>query len=432
MAEYSTPANTPLNDQLVRDLRADFPILGTQVNGHPLVYLDSGATSQKPLQVLDAERDFYLHANSAVHRGAHTLAVEATDLFEDARATVARFVGATDKELVWTSNATEALNLIAYAIGNASQGIGGEKAEQFVLGEGDEIVTTEVEHHANLIPWQILAQRTGATLRHIPVTSDGQLDYEAAEQIVGQNTRILAFTHVSNVTGAITDVPYMVALARKTGALTVLDACQSVPHMPVDFPGLGVDFAAFSGHKMLAPTGIGALYGRAELLDALPPFLTGGSMITRVGLEDAEYMPAPIKFEAGTQRVSQTVAFAAAVRYLEHVGMANVQAWEHELGQRLAAGVQQIEGVRLLGPADPARRAGLVSLAIDGVHPHDVGQLLDTWGIAVRVGHHCAQPLHKLSGVTASTRASAYLYNTTDDIEAFLAALAKVRPYFGL
>lgn len=433
MAEYSTPANTPLNDQLVRDLRADFPILGTQVNGHPLVYLDSGATSQKPLQVLDAERDFYLHANSAVHRGAHTLAVEATDLFEDARATVARFVGATDKELVWTSNATEALNLIAYAIGNASQGIGGEKAEQFALGEGDEIVTTEVEHHANLIPWQILAQRTGATLRHIPVTSDGQLDYEAAEQIVGQNTtRILAFTHVSNVTGAITDVPYMVALARKAGALTVLDACQSVPHMPVDFPGLGVDFAAFSGHKMLAPTGIGALYGRAELLDALPPFLTGGSMITRVGLEDAEYMPAPIKFEAGTQRVSQTVAFAAAVRYLEHVGMANVQAWEHELGQRLAAGVQQVEGVRLLGPADPARRAGLVSLAIDGVHPHDVGQLLDTWGIAVRVGHHCAQPLHKLSGVTASTRASAYLYNTTDDIEAFLAALAKVRPYFGL
>ena len=432
MAEYSTPANTPLNDQLVRDLRADFPILGTQVNGHPLVYLDSGATSQKPLQVLDAERDFYLHANSAVHRGAHTLAVEATDLFEDARATVARFVGATDKELVWTSNATEALNLIAYAIGNASQGIGGEKAEQFALGEGDEIVTTEVEHHANLIPWQILAQRTGATLRHIPVASDGQLDYEAAEQIVGQNTRVLAFTHVSNVTGAITDVPYMVALARKAGALTVLDACQSVPHMPVDFPGLGVDFAAFSGHKMLAPTGIGALYGRAELLDALPPFLTGGSMITRVGLEDAEYMPAPIKFEAGTQRVSQTVAFAAAVRYLEHVGMANVQAWEHELGQRLAAGVQQVEGVRLLGPADPARRAGLVSLAIDGVHPHDVGQLLDTWGIAVRVGHHCAQPLHKLSGVTASTRASAYLYNTTDDIEAFLAALAKVRPYFGL
>lgn len=432
MAEYSTPANTPLNDQLVRDLRADFPILGTQVNGHPLVYLDSGATSQKPLQVLDAERDFYLHANSAVHRGAHTLAVEATDLFEDARATVARFVGATDKELVWTSNATEALNLIAYAIGNASQGIGGEKAEQFALGEGDEIVTTEVEHHANLIPWQILAQRTGATLRHIPVTSDGQLDYEAAEQIVGQNTRILAFTHVSNVTGAITDVSYMVALARKAGALTVLDACQSVPHMPVDFPGLGVDFAAFSGHKMLAPTGIGALYGRAELLDALPPFLTGGSMITRVGLEDAEYMPAPIKFEAGTQRVSQTVAFAAAVRYLEHVGMSNVQAWEHELGQRLAAGVQQIEGVRLLGPTDPALRAGLVSLAIDGVHPHDVGQLLDTWGIAVRVGHHCAQPLHKLSGVTASTRASAYLYNTTDDIEAFLAALAKVRPYFGL
>ncbi|MBF1650637.1 MAG: aminotransferase class V-fold PLP-dependent enzyme, partial [Rothia dentocariosa] len=239
-------------------------------------------------------------------------------------------------------------------------------------------------------------------------------------------------THVSNVTGAIADVPRFVALAQKVGALTVLDACQSVPHMPVDFPALGVDFAAFSGHKMLAPTGIGALYGRAELLDALPPFLTGGSMITRVELQDADYMPAPIKFEAGTQRVSQAVAFAEAVRYLQHLGMDNVHAWEQELGARLVAGVQNIEGVRLLGPTDPNKRAGLVSLGIDGVHPHDAGQLLDTKGIAVRVGHHCAQPLHRSAGLTASTRASAYIYNTTEDIDAFLAALAEVRPYFGL
>lgn len=432
MAQYATEKNTPLDDQVVRALRADFPILNTQVNGHPLVYLDSGATSQKPVQVLDAERDFYLHANSAVHRGAHTLAVEATDLFEDARTTVARFVGATDEELVWTSNATEALNLVAYSIGNASQGLGGQKAERFALTPGDEIVTTEVEHHANLIPWQVLAQRTGATLRHIPTTDNGQIDYAAAAEIVGQHTRILAFTHVSNVTGAITDVPALVALAQKAGAITVLDACQSVPHMPVNFPELGVDFAAFSGHKMLAPTGIGALYGRAELLDALPPFLTGGSMITRVSLQDAEYMPAPIKFEAGTQRVSQTVAFAAAVRYLQHLGMHNVQAWEHELGTRLVQGAQQIEGVHLLGPSDPQQRAGLVALAIDGVHPHDVGQLLDTQGIAVRVGHHCAQPYHRCAGLTASTRASAYLYNTTEDVDAFLTALATVRPYFGL
>lgn len=432
MATYSTPAHAPLSDELVRTLKHDFPILGTEVNGHPLVYLDSGATSQTPLQVLDAERDFYLHTNSAVHRGAHTLAVEATDAFEDARRTVAGFVGVDENELVWTSNATEALNLVAYSIGNASQGVGGEPAQQFALGEGDEIVTTEVEHHANLIPWQVLASRTGATLRHIPATETGRIDYDAAAQLINERTRLVAFTHVSNVTGAITDVSALVGLARKVGALTVLDACQSVPHMPVDFKQLGVDFASFSGHKMLAPTGIGALYGRAELLDALPPFLTGGSMITRVGLHDAEYMPAPTKFEAGTQRISQAVAFAAAVRYLSHLGMDNVQAWEHELGARLVAGVQGIAGVRLLGPSNPAQRAGLVSLAIDGVHPHDVGQLLDTRGIAVRVGHHCAQPLHRCAGVGSSTRASAYIYNTTDDIDAFLTALGQVRPYFGL
>lgn len=428
---YRTPAGAEFTDDLVAELRKDFPILDRSVNEHPLVYLDSGATSQNPLQVLDAERDYYCGANSAVHRGAHTLAVDATDAFEDARRTVAGFVGATEDELVWTSNATEALNLVAYSLGNASDGIGGEAARKLALKPGDEIVTTEQEHHANIIPWQILAARTGATLRYIPVTADGLIDYEVAERVVTERTRVLAFTHVSNVAGSLTDVPLMTQLAARVGALTVLDACQSAPHIPLDVKELGVDFAVFSAHKMLAPTGIGALYGRRELLEALPPFLTGGSMITKVTMTEAEWMPAPIKFEAGTQRVSQAVAWAEAVRYLQHLGMENVHAWESHLGQLLAEGVSQIPGIRLLGPAVGQPRAGLVSVHVDGVHPHDVGQLLDQEGIAVRVGHHCAQPLHRAVGVTASTRASAYIYTTTHDVERFIEELAKVRPYFG-
>ena len=430
-SSYRTPAGAELTNELVTDLRKDYPILSHQVNGHPLAYLDTGATSQNPLQVLDAERNYYLGANSAVHRGAHTLAVDATDAFEDARRTVASFIGAAENELVWTSNATEALNLLTYSFGNASAGIGGDAAARFALGEGDEIVTTEQEHHANVIPWQILAARTGATLRYVPVTDEGLIDYEAAESIVTDRTRVLAFTHVSNVAGSITDVDFMVSLAKKVGALTVLDACQSVPHMPVDVKKLGVDFAAFSAHKMLAPTGVGALYGRNELLEAMPPFLTGGSMITKVTMTEAEWMPAPIKFEAGTQRVSQAVAWAEAVRYLQHLGMEQVHAWESKLGQLLADGVSSIPGVRLIGPAAGQPRAGLTSVHVEGVHPHDVGQLLDEKGIAVRVGHHCAQPLHRALGITASTRASAYIYNTTDDVERFIEELAKVRRYFG-
>lgn len=428
---YRTPAGACFSNDLVATLRQDFPLLGSQVNGRPLTYLDSGATSQNPLQVLDAERNYYLGANSAVHRGAHTLAVEATEAFEDARRTVAQFVGAEENELVWTSNATEAINLITYSFANASAGLGGEAAERFALGPGDEIVTTEQEHHANIIPWQILAARTGATLRYIPVTDRGLIDYEAAQKIVTERTKVLTFTHVSNVAGSITDVALLVDLAKKVGALTVLDACQSVPHMPVDVKALDVDFAAFSAHKMLAPTGIGALYGRHELLEAMPPFLTGGSMITKVTMTEAEWMPAPIKFEAGTQRVSQAVAWAEAVRYLNHLGMEQVHAWEAHLGQLLAEGVSSLEGVRLLGPEAGQPRAGLVSLHLDGVHPHDVGQLLDQQGIAVRVGHHCAQPLHRALGVTASTRASAYIYNTTDDVYRFVEELGKVRAYFG-
>ena len=432
MAEYSTPANTPLSDDLVRQLRQDFPILNTEVNGHPLVYLDSGATSQKPLQVLDAERDFYLHANSAVHRGAHTLAVEATDLFEDARITVANFVGATDEEIVWTSNATEALNLVAYSIGNASQGIGGPAAERFALKPGDEIVTTEIEHHANLIPWQILAQRTGATLRHIPSTEDGQLDYAAAEDIINEKTRIVAFTHVSNVTGAITDVPRMVAMARKHGALVVLDACQSVPHMPVDFHALDVDFAAFSGHKMCGPTGVGALYGKAERLAQLPPFLTGGSMIEIVTMDKSTFAPPPQRFEAGTQMTSQVVGLGAAVGFLREIGMANIAEHEHRLTAYALEKLQEIPGVTIVGPTTADARGAAISFLVDGIHPHDLGQVLDDHGVSIRVGHHCAWPIHRSLGVQSTARASFYFYNTFPEVDALASAVRAAREFFGV
>lgn len=430
--KYALPENTPLNNETVMKLRQDFPILSLEVNGHPLTYLDSGATSQNPVQVLDAERNFYTGANSAVHRGAHTLAVESTDLFEEARRVVAEFVGARENDIVWTANATEALNLVTYSFANASEGLGGEAAQKFALQEGDEIVVTEQEHHANLIPWQQLAKKTGATLRWIPVLEDGTLNYEEAEKVITARTKVLAFTHVSNVLGSITDVDYLVKLGRQAGAFIVLDACQSVPHMTVNFRELDVDFAAFSGHKMLAPTGIGVLYGKSELLKDMPPFLTGGSMITKVTMTQAEFMAPPTRFEAGTQKVSQVVALAEAVRYLSHLGMENVHAWEAELGKRLAQGVSEISGVRLLGPAVGMERAGVAAVHVDGVHPHDVGQILDTEGIAVRVGHHCAQPLHRAMGINASTRASGYIYNTTDDVDRFLQSLATVRPYFGI
>ncbi|MCT1801710.1 aminotransferase class V-fold PLP-dependent enzyme [Kocuria carniphila] len=423
---------TPLDNEQVLQLKQDFPLLTeTQVAGHPLVYLDTGATSQVPRAVADAERDFTLRHRAAVHRGAHTLAVEATDFFEDARATVSRFVGADPYSLVWTSNATEGLNLLSYAMSNATAGSNGsENAERFRVGPGDEIVTTQAEHHANLIPWQELAARTGATLRVVPVNERGLITPQAVANTLSDRTKLVAFTHVSNVTGAITDVPGVVAEAQKVGALTVLDACQSVPHMPIDFPALGVDFAVFSAHKMLGPTGIGALYGRRELLNALPTFLTGGSMITKVTTEHARYLDSPVRFEAGTQRISQAVAWAEAVRYLEQIGMNRIEAWEAELGGRLARGITEIDGVRLLGPEPGVERVGLASIDVAGVHAHDVGQLLDVAGIAVRVGHHCAQPLHRELGLTASTRASTYLYNTTDDVDRFLDELSRVRGYF--
>jgi cysteine desulfurase/selenocysteine lyase len=421
------------NPEVLR-IRNDFPVLNQTVNGRPLIYLDSGATSQNPLSVIEAEQEFYEQRNAAVHRGAHHLAVEATEVFEDARQTVADFVGAAYEEIVWTSNATEGLNVVSYALSNAAlwaaQGRGDSRLRDLAPGPGDEIVVTEMEHHANLIPWQELAYRTGATLRHIPLDDAGVLRMDKAAEIVGERTKLLAFTHASNVLGTINPVSDLVALARRAGALVVLDACQSAPHLALDVKHLDVDFAVFSGHKMLGPTGVGVLYGKQELLDVLPPVLTGGSMITTVTMERAEYLPAPQRFEAGTQKISQAVALAAAVNYLTETGIDRVHRWESELGQRMVAGLEAIDGVRVLGPAAGQDRIGLAAFDVAGVHAHDVGQFLDARGIAVRVGHHCAQPLHRRLGLTATTRASAYLYNTTDDVDEFLDAVSGVRAYF--
>ncbi|MDR7161152.1 SufS family cysteine desulfurase [Arthrobacter sp. BE255] len=439
MAVVTTPATLEralpaMDNAEVLRIRNDFPVLGQLVNGRPLIYLDSGATSQNPVSVIEAEQEFYEQRNAAVHRGAHFLAVEATEVFEDARQTVADYIGADYSETVWTSNATEGLNLVSYALSNAAlwaaQGRGDAGLKDLAVGPGDQIVVTEMEHHANLIPWQELAFRTGATLRYIPIDDAGSLRMDQAAEILGKRTKVLAFTHASNVLGTINPVQELVELGRNAGALVVLDACQSAPHLPLDVKALDVDFAVFSGHKMLAPTGIGVLYGKQEILDILPPFLTGGSMITTVTMERAEYLPAPQRFEAGTQRISQAVALAAAANYLTETGLERVHRWESELGQRMVAGLENIPGIRVLGPAAGQERIGLAAFAVDGVHAHDVGQFLDSQGIAVRVGHHCAQPLHRRLGLTATTRASAYLYNTTDDVDAFLESVAGVRSYF--
>lgn len=424
---------TTLGPAELAAVRADFPLLARTVRGgRPLVYLDSGATSQRPEVVIDAELDFVAHRNAAVHRGAHQLAEEATDAFEDARRRVAGFVGVDEGELVWTSNATAGLNLVTYAMSNATAGRGGAAARRFALGPGDQIVITEAEHHANLVPWQELAARTGATLRWLGVTDDGRIDLSDLSAVVTDRTKVLAFTHVSNVTGAITPVAELVARAREVGALTVLDACQSVPHLPVDLHALGVDFAAFSGHKMLGPTGVGALYGRRELLEAMPPVTTGGSMVEVVTMESTSYAPPPLRFEAGTQMVSQAVGMGAAATYLSDLGMDAVAAHEAHLTGLLLDAVASVPGVRVIGPTDTRDRIATVSFVVDGVHAHDVGQVLDDAGVAVRVGHHCAQPVHRRFGVTATARASAGVYTTDEEVAVFREALAGVRTFFGL
>lgn len=413
------------------DISGDFPLLGRTVReGKPLVYLDTGATAQKPTAVLDAERTFNLRHNAAVHRGAHQIAEEATEAYEAARSSLAEFVGVDFGEIVWTKNATEGLNLVAYSFLNATLGAGGAEADRFRLREGDEIVVTELEHHANLVPWQQLAARTGAVVRWIPVTAEGRLDMDRLD-VIGERTRVVAFTHASNVTGAITDVAPIVERAREHNALTVLDACQSAAHLPVDLHELGVDFAAFSGHKMLGPTGVGALYGRSELLAAMPPFLTGGSMVEIVTMDDTTFLPPPQRFEAGTQMVAQTAGMHAAVDYLSEIGMDRVAAHEEHLTAMMLQGMTTVPGVRILGPTEPGDRLAVVAFDVDGVHPHDVGQVLDDQGIAVRVGHHCAQPVHRSFGVHASTRASAGVYTSEGDVEAFITGLHRVVEFFG-
>jgi cysteine desulfurase/selenocysteine lyase len=410
---------TPLD---VAAIRADFPILKRVMRGgNQLAYLDSGATSQRPLQVLDAERDFLITSNGGVHRGAHQLMEEATDAYEQGRTDIAAFVGAHPDELVFTKNATEALNLLSYVFG--------DNRFEHAVGEGDVIVATELEHHANLVPWQELARRTGATLRWYGVTEDGRIDLDSLQ--LDQHVKVVAFSHHSNVTGALGPVAELVGRARDVGALTVLDACQSVPHEPVDFHALDVDFAAFSGHKMLGPNGIGVLYGRRELLAAMPPFLTGGSMIENVAMETSTYAPPPQRFEAGTPMTSQVVGLGAAARYLGAIGMAAVADHEHQLTAAAIEGLSGIDGVRIIGPASMEDRGSPVSFVVEGVHAHDVGQVLDDDGVAVRVGHHCALPLHRRFGLAATARASFALYNTQEEVDRLVAGVRRAIDFFG-
>ena len=419
----------------VADLRAAFPyFVRHSSEERPPAYLDSAATSQRPAAVLDAEREFLETANAAVHRGTSGAVGAATEAFEGARARVAAFVGASPEEIVWAENATDALNIVTLGIGeaNAGAGLGVAGSERYALGAGDEILVTEAEHHANLIPWQRLAAKTGAALKFIPVREDGTWTLDDARAAITSRTRIFAFAHISNVTGFIAPVAELAALAREAGALTVLDACQSVPHVPVDLHELGVDFAAFSGHKMLGPNGIGVLYGRPELLAALPPSRTGGSAITKVTMESAEFMPPPMRFEPGTQPVSQVVGLGAAVDFLSGVGMDRSAAREHELVERLVAGIAETPGIRLLGPSDTSQRAALAAVSVDGLHAHDVGQFLDEQGVLVRVGHHCAQPLHRAFGIASSTRASVHLTTTEDEVDRFVDALRGAQRYFGV
>lgn len=407
-------------------IRKDFPIFERMIRGgNRLVYLDSGATSQKPNVVIDAEANFYRLNNAAVHRGAHQLAEEATEAYEGARLIVAEFLGAQDEEIIFTKSATESLNLLAYSMGNAPKG------NRFHLDVGDQIVVTEMEHHANLIPWQQLCKRTGAQLSWFNVDVDGRLDLSDIDSIITPNTKVVALAHQSNVLGTINPLDAIIARAHEVGAVVVLDACQSVPHMKINVKTLGVDFLAFSGHKSLGPTGVGVLWGRTELLEELPPFLFGGSMIASATMTDATWAPVPQKFEAGVPNMAQAVGLGAALEYLEHVGMDSIHAHEIVLTGRLIEGLQRIEGVKIFGPTDLEMRGGVVAFTVEGVHPHDVGQFLDSKGIAVRTGHHCAWPLNKKFSINATVRASVYLYNDEADIDALVEGVRGAKKYFG-
>ena len=410
----------------VARIRKDFPIFTRTIrDGKKLVYLDSGATSQKPQVVIDAEVDFYAKHNAAAHRGAHQLAEEATEMFEASRETVASFLGAKTDEIVFTKSATESLNLLAYAFSNAEPG------SQFAISSEHSIVVSEMEHHANLIPWQQLAKRSGAELKWFGVTSDGRLDESNIDSLITSKTKIVAITQQSNVLGTINNLERIIEKAHKFGAIVIVDACQSVPHLPVDVTTLGADFLAFSGHKILGPTGVGVLWGRYELLNDLPPFLFGGSMIENVTMTDATWAEAPRKFEAGVPNMAQVIGLAAGIKYLQSIGLDAVHEHETALTGYLLKELNQIPGIAVVGPTDISLRGGTVSFTVEAIHPHDLGQYLDSAGIAVRTGHHCAWPLTRALGVPATTRASLYLYNDNSDIDALIAAIKDAKKYFG-
>ncbi|NUQ37941.1 MAG: cysteine desulfurase [Caldilineales bacterium] len=399
-------------------IRSDFPILQRQVHGEPLAYLDSTASSQKPRQVLEAMDAYYRHTHANVHRGVHTLSEEATAAYEQARLRIARFINAASpKQVIYTRNATESLNLVAYSWGRAN------------LKPGDEVLITEMEHHSNIVPWQLICQITGATLRFVPITAQGELDFPALDQLLNERTRVFAFTAMSNVLGAINPTAELVAKAHAVGAIAVVDGAQSVPHLHSDVQALDVDFLAFSGHKMLGPTGIGILYGKRALLEAMPPFLGGGDMIREVKMTGSRWNELPYKFEAGTPAIAEAIGLAAAVEYLDQLGMDWVAQHEREITAYAWNRLHEIEGLRVLGPG-PERRGGLLSFVLGDLHPHDIAAVLDGAGVAVRAGHHCAQPIHDHFGIPATTRASFYIYNTHAEVDRLIAALHKAKALF--
>jgi cysteine desulfurase/selenocysteine lyase len=399
-------------------IRADFPILSRHVNGHPLAYLDSANTSQKPRQVIEAMREHYAYHNANVARSVHTLGTEATTAYEAARAKVAAFIGAArPEEIVFTKNSTEAINLVAYSLGST-------------LRQGDEIVISEMEHHSNIVPWQLLCERTGAVLRWFPITDAGRLDLSDLDALVNERTRIVSYVHMSNILGTVNPTGAITTRAHEVGAKVLLDCSQSVPHLPVDVSGLGADFIAFTGHKMLGPTGIGVLWGRYDVLESMPPFLAGGSMIETVSLQGTTYMPPPARFEAGTPPIAEAVGLGAAVDYLSALGMRAIAWHEKELVVYALDALSTVDGLRIFGPVVPVGRGGTISFGLDAVHPHDVGQVLDSLGVEVRVGHHCARPTCVRFGVPAMTRASFYLYTTTDEVDALVRGLEQVRKVF--
>lgn len=405
-------------------IKKDFPIFERTINGEKLVYLDSAATSQKPLAVLDAERSFYLNHNAAAHRGAHRLAEEATEAFEGSRQSVAEFLGSAVDEIVFTKSATESINLVAYSLGNASEG------SQFYISPDDEILVSEMEHHANLVPWQELARRSGAKLRWFKVSDDGRLDLSDIDSLINKKTRIIALTHQSNVLGTINQFSEISKRARSVGALLLVDACQSAPHFEIKVKELGCDFLTFSGHKALGPTGIGVLWGRKELLDAMPPFLTGGSMIEMVNMETSTYLPAPRRFEPGVPNMAQAVGLAAGLKYLTEIGLEKIHNHELALTKMAIDGLRKISELKIIGPENLTDRGGVISFELEGIHPHDLGQALDQYGIAVRTGHHCAWPLMKRFNSVATTRASFYLYNDRSDVENLVRGVEKAQNFF--